>query len=201
MTAHFKNNLLQSADLIFVLAGRENRKEYGLELFRQGLASSVLFSVARYEIRRFSQLSLPVPVDLLKVALDVPPPERHFFVLIEGQRVQVEHVRPGRFGTLTEIEALAHWLEDHAQIDSLLIISSETHLCRIRICCQSLLSPRLRIALIAAPDISSEKRKFESLTAVLVERMKLLLYWAILGVRRLGWLRANHLHRGKGTQG
>jgi hypothetical protein len=201
MTAHFKNNLLRSSDLIFVLAGRENRKEFGLELFSQGLAPKVLFSVARYEIRRFSQLSLPVPVDLLKVALDVPPPERHFFVLIEGQKVQVEHVRPGRFGTLTEIEALTHWLEDHPPIDSLLIISSEIHLCRIRICCQSFLSPRYRIALIAAPDISSAKRKFESLTAVLVERMKLLLYWAILGVRRLGWLRANHLHRGKGTPG
>jgi hypothetical protein len=200
MTAHFKNNLLQRADLIFVLAGRENRKEYGLELFRQGLAPRVLFSVARYEIRRFSHLSLPVPVDLLKVALDVPPPERHFFVLIEGQKVQVEHVLPGRFGTLTEIEALTQWLEDHPQIDSLVIISSESHLRRIRICCQSFLSPRLRIALIAAPDISSEKRKFESLTAVWVERMKRLLYWAVLGVR-LGWLRANHLHRGKGTQG
>src|SRR5260370_15646201 len=160
MTAHFKNNLLQSADLIFVLAGRENRKEYGLELFRHGLAPKVLFSVARYEIRRFSQLSLPVPVDLLKVALDVPPPERHFFVLIEGQKVQVEHVRPGRFGTLTEIEALAHWLEDHPKIDSLLIISSETHLCRIRICCQSLLTPTFRLSPSATPDVSSHARRF-----------------------------------------
>jgi hypothetical protein len=197
MTARIYKDLPRSADLIFVVAGRENRKEYGLELFRQGLASKVLLSVARYEIRRFSQLSLPVNLELLKVASDVPPPQRHFFVLFEDKRAQVEHVRPGRFGTLTEIAALARWLEDHPQIHSILIISSDTHLGRIRICCQSLLSPSLEIALIAAPDTSFGKRKFEFPTAVMVERMKRLLYWAILGLR-LHWLRPDHKHRGKG---
>jgi hypothetical protein len=188
MTAHLYKNPLQSADLIFVLAGRENRKQFGLELFRQGLASRILFSVARFEIRRFSKLSLPVPLDLLNVAIDVPPPQRHYFVLFEGQRVQVEHVRPGRFGTLTEIESLVRWLEDHPKIHSLLIISSDTHLRRIRLCCQSLLGAGFKSALIAAPDTSSGELESESMTAVLVEMLKTLLYWAILGLRR-DWLR------------
>jgi hypothetical protein len=47
----------QSADLIFVLAGRVYRKEYALDLFRQGLAPRILFSVSRFEIRRFSKMA------------------------------------------------------------------------------------------------------------------------------------------------
>jgi hypothetical protein len=182
------NNSPQSADLIFVLAGRENRKQFGLELFNHGLAPRILFSVARFEIRRFSKLSLPVPLDLLEVASNVPPPQRHFFVLFGGHRVQVGRVQPGRFGTLTEIKSLVRWLEVHAEIHSLLIISSDTHLRRIRMCCQSLLGAKFKIELIAAPDTSSGERESESVTAVLVEMLKTLLYWAILGLRR-NWLR------------
>ena len=47
-----------------MLAGRENRKEYGLKPFTRGVAPMVLLSVARYEIRRFSQLSLAFDVPL-----------------------------------------------------------------------------------------------------------------------------------------
>jgi hypothetical protein len=193
------SNPPQSADLIFVLAGRENRKQFGLELYNQGLAPRILFSVARFEIRRFSKLSLPVPLDLLEMASDVPPPQRHYFVLFDGQRVQVEHVWPGRFGTLTEIESLVRWLESHPKIQSLLIISSDTHLRRIRLCCQSLLGAGFKSALIAAPDTSSGERKPESTTAAFIEMFKVLLYWAILGLPR-DWLRAIHKHRRTETQ-
>jgi hypothetical protein len=44
----------QSTDLIFVLAGRDYRKHYALQLFKDGIAPSILFSVSRFEIRRFS---------------------------------------------------------------------------------------------------------------------------------------------------
>jgi len=82
------------AELIFVLAGHMSRKDYALQLFRKGLAPSLLFSVGRFEIRRFSKLALPVPLDLLKLAQDVPPPRRHFFVLFQGTECHVEHVPP-----------------------------------------------------------------------------------------------------------
>jgi hypothetical protein len=191
MNAHLCKNSQRSADLIFVLAGRENRKQHGLELFRKGLAPRILFSVSRFEIRRFSTLSLPIPLDLLKLAFDVPPPQRHFFVFFEGQRVGVEHVRPRRFGTLTEIESLANWLQSHPEIHSLLIISNDTHLRRIRMCCQSCLGAGFKIALMAAPEVSSRNRKSESTIAVLVEVLKGVLYWAILRLRR-DRPRANH---------
>ena len=176
------------ADAIFVLAGRVNRKEYGLELFREGLSPRIQFSVARFEIRRFSKMPLPVPLDLLKQAQDFPPPLRHFFVLFEGQSVVVEHVLPGRFGTLTEIASLARWLKGNPQIHSLLIISSSTHLRRVRMCCRSLLGAHYAFSLIAAPASSSpspeEPQSAASSTAAdLLELFKLAVYWALLKIR------------------
>src|SRR5882724_9770812 len=116
------------AELIFVLAGHMSRKDYALQLFREGLAPRLLFSVGRFEIRRFSKMALPVPLDLLKLAQDVPPPQRHYFVFFQDQQVRVERVKPGRFGTLMEIETLARWLIENPNIRSVLVISSDTHL-------------------------------------------------------------------------
>jgi len=46
-----------------------------------------LFSVGRFEIRRFSKLALPIQLDLLKLAQDVPPTQRHYFVLFQVENV------------------------------------------------------------------------------------------------------------------
>jgi uncharacterized SAM-binding protein YcdF (DUF218 family) len=191
----------RSADLIFVLAGNVNRKEYALELFHQGLAPRVLFSVSRFEIRRFSQMALPVPLDLLQLAQELPPSQRHYFVLFEGQKVQVEHVPPRRFGTLTEIRALARWLRVNPDIRSVLAVSSDTHLRRIRMCCRALLKATTSVALLAAPLSPSEQPApaieeqqrdhpqqddssgFSSAKADLLELFKLAIYWVLLKIR------------------
>jgi hypothetical protein len=178
------------ADLIFVLAGREFRKRYGLKLLRQGLAPRILFSVARFEIRSFSKLELPKPLDLLGLAARVAPPERHYFVEFEKQNVAVEHVRPGRFGTLTEIASLARWLDAHPQIHSVLLISSAIHLRRVMICCRFLLRATTEIALLGAlPDSSTQLSSTqdgqpESKSAVGAEVLKVALYWLLLMFRR-----------------
>jgi len=176
----------RAADLIFVLAGRVHRKEYALGLFRQGLSASILFSVGRFEIRRFSRMALPVPLDLLKLAQQMPPPQRHYFVFFQGQGVQVAHVFPGRFGTLTEIEALARWLGAHPDIRSILVISSDMHLRRIRMCCRSLLNPNVEVAYLAAPYSPPEQERrsaLESTIDALLEIFKVLNYWALLKIR------------------
>jgi len=190
-----------SADLIFVLAGRVHRKEYALELFRQGLAPRLLFSVGRFEIRRFSKMSLPAPLDLLKMAQEVPPPERHYFVSFDGQDVQVEHVLPERFGTLTEIAALGRWLDANPKIRSVLVISSAAHLRRVRMCCRSLLKPDTRLSYLAVPinfpelsvsetvGVSAEQKLPDervdppSLREDLQELFKLAIYWVLLKLR------------------
>jgi uncharacterized SAM-binding protein YcdF (DUF218 family) len=170
----------RSADLIFVLAGRMHRKEYALELFRQGLAARILLSVGRFEIRRFSKMDLPVPLDLLKLAQDVPPPHRHYFVFFEGPQVRTEHVLPRRFGTLTEIDALARWLSEHPDIGSVLIVSSDSHLRRIRMCCRSLLSPKMKLAFLAAPLALDQNSALASAKEDLMELCKLAIYWVLL---------------------
>jgi uncharacterized SAM-binding protein YcdF (DUF218 family) len=191
----------RSADLIFVLAGRVYRKDYALELFRQGLAPRILFSVGRFEIRRFSKMALSAPLDLLKLAQEVPPPQRHYFAFLEGKQVETQHVLPRRFGTLTEIDALARWLSKRPEIGSVLIVSSGTHLRRIRMCCRSLLNANIRLAFLAAPPTLSEQplpeppeqqqdypqpeenSGFATAKEDLMELFKLAIYWVLLKFR------------------
>jgi uncharacterized SAM-binding protein YcdF (DUF218 family) len=191
----------RSADLIFVLAGRMHRKEYALELFRQKLSPRILFSVSRFEIRRFSKMALPVPLDLLKLAQELPPPQRHYFAFFEGQQVRTQHVLPRRFGTFTEIAALARWLKENPDIGSVLVISSDTHLRRVRMCCRSLLNSKLRLTFLAAPLSHSvqpvtasaeeqgdhsppdENSVFTSAKEDLMELFKLAIYWFLLKIR------------------
>ena len=168
------------SDLIFVHAGKEDRKRYALQLFASGIAPLILFSVSRFEIRRFSTLPLPVPLDLLKLASDVPPPQRHFFVLLGYQTVHAIYVRPRFFGTLTEIESLRHWLLNHPEIHSIVIVSSSSHLKRIAMCCKFLLSGNLDIVLTATPTPPAQPPHSPRLSAALFERLKTLTYWLIL---------------------
>lgn len=173
-------------DLIFVLAGREERKRHGLKLYRDGRAPRLLLSVARFEIRRFRNLDLPQALDLQEIALRVPAPLRHFFLCFDGQRWQVERIPRGRFGTLSEISALKHWLAGHPEIASMALITSGAHLRRVRMCCRALLPSGLRLRLIAVPvgppeldgkDAAHPEISFEF---VFSELIKLVGYRAIL---------------------
>ncbi len=178
-----------------------HRKEYALELFRQGLAPRLLFSVGRFEIRRFSKMSLPAPLDLLKIAQEVPPPQRHYFVSFDGQEVHVEHVQPGRFGTLTEIAALRRWLDANPVVRSVLVISCAGHLRRVSMCCRSLLKADMKLAYLAAPlslsaqsmpdtvglpkgqILTQEAVDDPSVMQDLLELFKLAIYWVLLKFR------------------
>jgi len=63
------------ADAIFVLAGHKGRKVFAIQLLERGIAPRVLFSVGRFEIRRFPELGLPQTIDLLQMEQTIPPPE------------------------------------------------------------------------------------------------------------------------------
>src|SRR5215831_4682837 len=45
-----------NADLILVLAGRPERKSYGLRLFQEGFAGRLILSVGRFEVRQVATL-------------------------------------------------------------------------------------------------------------------------------------------------
>lgn len=168
-----------------------------MELFRQEVAPAILFSVGRYEIRRFSKMALPAPLDLLLLSRELPPPQRHFFAFFQGQQAVVEHIPPGRFGTLTEIKALARWLGDHPAIRSVLVVSSASHLRRVRMCCRFLLNPQLQLSFLAphsglgrgVPSGSNAdvpapgQPDRESVGAHVLEFFKLIVYWFLLKFR------------------
>jgi hypothetical protein len=181
----------REAGMIFVLAGRRYRKVYGLQLFSQGLSPKILLSVGRYELRRFPELALPVPVDLLSRASTVPPPRRHYFVEFCRKQVEVTLIRVRSFGTLGEIEALAAKLNQDRNPDTVLVVSSWEHLRRVRLCCRTLLPKRIQVILIAAPDEKEEEtskglaRIGPQMVTVSLELVKLLVYRAVLGLRRL----------------
>jgi hypothetical protein len=140
------------ADLIFVLAGLESRKHWGLQLFRENFAPSILLSVGRFELRKFPNLDPPVPINLLELAAPIPPQQRHFFVCYEADTVSARRIPVGRFGTLTEMDALAVWLRERPEIRSILVVSSAAHIPRVRMCCRALLPRTLRIRFVAVPE-------------------------------------------------
>ncbi len=135
------------------MAGRLVRKRFALKLFRAGMAPRIVFSVARFEVRRFKELPLPVAFDLLPIALSIPAPERHFFVGFGGGAPEVERIAVRRFGTLREIEALAGYLGRHAEIRSVLVVTSAVHLRRVRLCCRVILPREVEIRIVAVPRV------------------------------------------------
>ncbi len=178
-----------NADLIFVLAGRASRKVYGLRLFTEDRAPRILLSTARFEIRRFANLPLPVPLDLLHMVSAVPPRQRHFFVCFERQTSQVERIPLGKLGTFSEIEQLASWLRIRPQIGSVLIVSSGAHLRRVRMCCQALLPKGVLLRFVAVPE-SASGAKSENIRGevttdaeILTELPKLMVYRLVLSLR------------------
>ncbi|HXY26407.1 MAG TPA: hypothetical protein VEI73_17270 [Candidatus Acidoferrum sp.] len=150
-----REDAIAKVDLIFVLASLQSRKEYALALFQKGCAPQVLFSVGRFEIRRFSQLGLPGAPDLVAIARGIPSPERHFFVFFRNGQFEVKRIPRRRLGTLSEIDALADWIALHPEISSLALVSSGQHLFRVRLCCRSLLSSKLKTYFLEVPNESS----------------------------------------------
>jgi hypothetical protein len=176
-------------DLIFVLAGRECRKDFGLRMFAEGWASILLLSVGRFEIRGFAKHNLPVPIDLVALASSIPPQQRHFFVGVRQAGMKVELIPWQRFGTWREIRALAEWLRRQGAIQTLTIVSSGFHLKRVRRCCQKLLPRGITVRYMAVPselpslNRSQWWRNGFSRKLVLQELAKLLLY-PFLGAER-----------------
>ncbi len=173
-------------DLLFVLAGLESRKSFGLELFRLGHATRVLLSVGRFEIRKFRLLNPPVPVDLLERTAPIPPPLRHFFVSFEYGHVSVERIPQGPLGTFSEIRALSAWLKSRPHIASVVVISSAYHLPRLRLCCWAMLPTSVRVKFLPSPCKTSAGAPacsfwtWSNLTLVLSEFVKIPLYLFVI---------------------
>ena len=158
--------LVPETDLVFVLAGLEARKVFGVKLFAIRKTPRLLLSVSRFEIRKLAKLAIPTLIDLPSIAASIPPPQRHYFVWVECNKVQAQRIPVGRFGTWSEIEALAHALAERPEIRSVNVVSSRYHLRRIRLCCRALLPKHILVHWTGAPEDETKQRKGRRLGVV-----------------------------------
>ncbi|HEY7727832.1 MAG TPA: hypothetical protein VID50_05215 [Candidatus Eisenbacteria bacterium] len=140
------------ADAIFVYAGQQERKEYGLALWREGLAPTLILSIGRFEWRRIAALDLPGDGGLVPLVQATPAPERHFLLILGPRGAEARRLRRGPFGTATETLGL---LEAAAArgLRSVLVVSTGPHLRRIRIALRRLARGRgSQYLLVAVPE-------------------------------------------------
>lgn len=121
---------IRSADCLFVLAGRQQRKVFGTDLWKRGFAPELILSVGRFEWRKFYNLGLPADGGLRQMVDQTLPVNRHFFVRLCGKDADCHPVIPGRFGTWREAQALAT-LVKHRKVGSILVVSDALHLRRV----------------------------------------------------------------------
>jgi len=182
--SHRLNNFLdvgqppEKADALFVFAGRQERKTYALELFRQGYAGRLIFSVGRFEWRRFSQLGLEHDGGLAELVQKTPASKRHFFVALDDHTTQGFLIVTGRFGTLSEAKALAEFVQKQ-NLNSLVIVSSGFHLRRACAALRRYCSPRLQITPVAVPARFNAVAPLQS-SLIFKEGCKYLLYKLLL---------------------
>jgi hypothetical protein len=145
---------LRSCDVMLVLAGRPERKSYGLKLYQQGVARHLLLSVSRFDVRQTAPL-LPEGQELIELRNQTPPHERHFWVEIENGRTMISRASFKGTGTYAELRALAALLAPRSPL-SIGLISTSIHLRRIRFCCSQIpFFCQRKLYLWAVPDALS----------------------------------------------
>lgn len=150
-------NCPASADVIFVLAGRPERKIYGLELYRQSFARRIILSVGRFEVRATGQLGFE-DLKLRELAAATPPHQRHFFVEISSESRTVIPARIQQVGTYGELSALACYLERET-VRSLILVSTSIHLRRVKWCCEKVGLSEMEIFYVPVPEDASSFRR------------------------------------------
>jgi len=177
-----------SSDLIFVLAGRPERKPYGWQLFQSGLAPRLIFSVGRYEARRAARQPVEIP-GLMELRGKTPPPQRHFWADFKRDSTSVSLARLVRTNTYWELLALGRYLEPDVP-RHITIVSTSIHLRRVRLCCRRISSLKMAtLRFLAVPEDQSSFRRSgwwkqaDQFTFLLSEYTKLAAYYLLYGWR------------------
>ena len=121
---------LQRVDLMLVMAGRMERKQYGLDLFRAGLAPRLVLSVGRFEVSKMRWLDLPGFQDLVQLRDRTPPDERHFFMSFDSFGVRIQKAKLARWNTYGEALAFRKLISQE-QARTVMVISTDVHLRRV----------------------------------------------------------------------
>ena len=93
------------------MAGRMERKQYGLELYRAGIAQRLVLSVGRFEVSKMSRLELDGFRELVALRERTQPDERHFFTRVDLSGIHIERAKLQRWSTYGEALGLRQFLE------------------------------------------------------------------------------------------
>jgi len=170
------------ADCIFVLAGRQERKVFGIQLWQQGFAPELILSVGRFEWRKFYELGLTGDGGLKAMVEQTRPVRRHFFVRMNGKGASCQWLQPGWLGTWREARALAVLLKADP-MQSLMVVSDAVHLRRVAVAFRKAFRGRpLQLAFVAvtASSLPAERHSWwqqpESRSYIVKELFKYLVY-------------------------
>lgn len=178
------------ADAIVVLAGRPERKAYGLELWKGGAAQALVLSVARFEWRAFPAFGLPDDGGLAALVAQTPPRLRHFLVTLDQHGAHAEWMPPGRLGTWSEALGAARLARARGW-RSLLLVTTEAHAGRVRLAFgRALDGSGVAVTLAPVPDERSSIPRSDwwkdrwARRVVIGEWIKLPMYWLFARARR-----------------
>ena len=122
---------MKPSDLIYVMAGRPERKQYGLELYQRGFAPRLLLSVGRFEVSKMGNLQIGGMEKLLAMRDAALPHERHFFLDLSASGMCIEKAALPKWNTFGEISGLRRFLERAGALRRVMVISTDVHLRRV----------------------------------------------------------------------
>ena len=125
-----RTDSVEPADLLFVMAGRMERKPYGLELYRAGLSPLLVLSVGRFEVSRMGKLDLGDLGELMALRDKTCADDRHFFVSLDAAGIHIGKASIPRWSTYGEALALRRFLKGHPA-RRVLVVSTDVHLRRV----------------------------------------------------------------------
>jgi len=159
------------------MAGRMNRKQYGLDLYRAGLGPRLLLSIGRFEVTRMRAIGFEKFDELITYRDRTAPGERHFFCELSDSGMRLEAPRLTQWNTYGELEALRETLQRNMP-RSVIVVSTDIHLRRVALTFAKLFRDmRLAACFCAVPSEYGARPGFRY---VLAETVKLAGYRAIL---------------------
>jgi len=178
---------VQPVDLIFVMAGRMNRKRYGFELYRKGVAPKLVLSVGRFEVSKMLQTEFAFADELATLRSATPPNQRHFFVSLDQFGTRMELASVPHWNTYGEVIGLMRRLgREHAA--KVMVVSTDIHLRRVAYTIHKVLRERsFEFLYCPVPEYDNLQKgrwwtRPDSRSYVLSELMKLAGYGVILSM-------------------
>ncbi len=140
------------ADCIFVMAGKQERKTYGIRMWRFGYAPQLILSVGGFEGHTFNELGLESDGGMEALVDQTPEKRKHFLVRLDRQETFCTPVPMGFMETRSEARALADYLRNMS-VRSMLVVSSPAHLRRVALAFgRAFRKTRIQLTFVAVPE-------------------------------------------------